>query len=150
MNLIIDTKEQKPLLFTEYELNICRDSLPAGDYTLVGHDRPTDDESVIFERKANCLELVTNLGKEFERFEREAQILTQYKHKAILVCGPANFDFIYNRGMTKLHPNFAYKQLAYLYLEYSIPTIFLDNRENVENFMFRTFHQIHKKIRNEE
>lgn len=146
MNLIIDSAEKQPLLFSTYEnVKTCVDSLPCGDYTLVGYDMPGDEESVIFERKADCQELVTNLGKKWPQFEAVAQMMSKYQHKTIIVCGPDNFQYLYDRGFTQMHPNFMYKRLAYLWVNYGISTIFLQDRATVENFMFRTFVEILNK-----
>lgn len=148
MNLIVDTAEKNPLLFSIYQdMKIYHDSLPCGDYTMVGYDMPNDEESVIFERKADCQELVTNLGKKWKQFEAVMQLMSQYKHKAIIVCGPDNFQYLYTRGFTQLHPNFVYKRLAYLQVQYNVPTIFLQDRDTAENYMMRVFIEILRKNR---
>lgn len=150
VRLMVDTREQQPLTFEDFEdIVIWRDTLDVGDYTISGHDRPADDHSVIIERKANCKELVTNLGAEWDRFKREAEILSNYKIKQIVVCGPDNFGFLYDKKYTKLHPNFIYRQLGILLLDYGISTIFLPDRKAAESYIFRLFYNILKKTESE-
>lgn len=139
----MDTKEQQPLNFHSFDfIETCHDHLPAGDYTIVGHDMVTDDHSVIIERKKNVQELVNNIGAEWDRFISEAEILKQYKHKSIIVCGPNNIDYLYSRGFTKISPGFFYKQLSILQIEYGLPTIFAGDRESAEHYMVRYFNHI--------
>ena len=147
MRIIRDSKEQQPWAFKDYVYDqnpviVGRDSLEAGDYTIAAHDMPNDDNSNIIERKKDCRELCTNLGQKWEQFENEARLLQKYTHKFIVVCGPDNFEYLYDRGYTKLHPNFIYSRLAYLAVTYNLPTMFFANRENAENFVFRTFVKI--------
>lgn len=137
---MIDTREQSPLNFNSYEYcTSCRDTLDCGDYTIAGYDRPKDDHSVIIERKANSMELVGNLGVNWERFQRECELLAQYRHKMILVQSPENFQYLYDKKYTKLSPSYIYKQLSILHMEYNIPTIFLSSRESATNFTIRYF-----------
>ncbi len=147
--IIRDTKEQKPLGFIDYPVKITNESLPAGDYSLVGHDMPGDDDSIIIERKKDCMELCSNLGAKWEQFENEAKLLKKYKHKMILVCAPNNFDYLCDRGFTKLSVNFIYKRLAYLYVNYGITITYMPNRESAENLIYRTFLEIIRKTREE-
>lgn len=150
LNILIDTREQDPLLFVGCEdVQISRELVPAGDYTLVGHDMPGDDHSVAFERKKNCQELCGNLGTGWDRFVREAEKLQQYTYKQIVVCGHDNFLELYNRKFTQLHPNFIYKRLAELHINYGITTIFLPNREIAQNYIFRHFKDIARRTSDE-
>lgn len=146
MQIIVDTREQEPLKFEGYEgLTLCKDKLDAGDYTLVGHDMPNDDDSVIIERKASCRELLGNLGAGWDRFKNELEILSKYRHKCIVVCGHNNFDYLYTRDMTKLSPNFVYKRLGDIYLTYGISVFFANSREEAESYIARMFKQIYLK-----
>lgn len=141
MNLIVDTKEKSPLEFpTDYEIKkIYFDHLEAGDYTICGHDMPNDDFSIIIERKQNCTEFIRNLVAEWDRFERELQILSTYYYKQIVVCNPDNFWNLYNSGITKVHPNMAYKRIAEAYMKYGVSTIFFNSRQAATNYVYRLF-----------
>lgn len=140
--ILQDTREQDPLLFQDYPVKIFTDTLSAGDYSLVGHDQPNDDYSIIIERKKNCSELVTNLGSKWETFIVEAERLQQYKHRQIVVCGPNNFEYLINKNYTTLSLNFIYKRLSILTIDYGIPVIFCPDRSHAENYIFRLFKHV--------
>jgi ERCC4-type nuclease len=147
MLVIKDTKEKDGFNFKDYtDVKISNDSLKYGDYTLAICDHPDFDESVIIERKKNCRELINNLGSEFERFCREMDGLQKYKHKQIIVCGPNNFSYLVDRGLTKLSLNFIYKQLAYLQVNYNVDILFFPNIEEAENYVYRLFKEIERKL----
>jgi ERCC4-type nuclease len=140
MKIIVDSNEKDPLKFSTYEnVSVGKDSLETGDYTIAGHDLPTDDHSIIIERKKNCLELVSNLVSKWEVFERELQRMMKYKHRAIIVCGPNNFPYIYSSGMTRVHPNFVYCKLTDIIMDMQIPIIFAGTREDAEAIIYRMF-----------
>ena len=146
MKIIIDTREQESLKFLDYEgISTCVDKLDAGDYPLCGHDMINDDDSIIIERKASSRELLGNLGTGWDRFKNELEILSKYRHKLIVVCGPNNFDYLYSRDLTKLSPNFVYKRLGEIYLNYNIQTFFANTREEAESYIARLFKQIYLK-----
>lgn len=151
LKIISDTREQYPFEFKEYDnIRIYNDTLDFGDYTLVGHEFPHDDESIIIERKAHCKELLNNLGTNWNRFEREAEELQKYKHKCIIVCGPENFNMLYRQNLTQINPDFAYRQLSILHTKYQLPTLFFENRENAENYVYRMFKRIKELVNNYE
>lgn len=150
MLIIKDTQEKDGWDFSTYEnVEISNDSLPAGDYTLAICEMPNFDESVIIERKQNCRELLGNLGQNFERFTRELEQLQKFKHKQIVVCGPNNFEYLVSRGYTKLNLNFIYRQLAFIYTHYGVSTIFFPNKDEAENYVYRLFTRIIKKLESE-
>lgn len=149
LNIIQDTREQDPLIFEGYPIKVGVDALPAGDYSLVGHDQPSDDFSVIIERKANCSELIGNLGTNWDRFERSLEKLAQYKHAQIVVCGNNNFDYLIEKDFTKLSLNFIFAQIVKIQLDYGIPIIFCGNRPNATNYIYRLFKRIDKKVRDD-
>ena len=139
IKIIVDTREQDPLRFADYEVETCRDKLDAGDYTIFSHDRPKDDHSIIIERKKNCQELIGNFGTKWDTFRAELELLGEYKHRAIVVCGPNNFPYLYERGFTALHPSFIYSRIAEVTMEYQIPILFAGTREDAENIIYRLF-----------
>lgn len=149
IKILYDTREQNPLTWKNelkpYEVTLARETFECGDYTIVGHDMPGDDNSVIIERKKNSLELVGNLGTNWDRFCNELELMSKYKYKQIVVCGPDNFSFLYSRGYTKLSPSFVYKQLVHIFIYFNISTIFLNSREEAENYLYRMFVHLSNK-----
>lgn len=149
IHIIRDTKEKKPLLFNQYDVTVGSDALKAGDYTMSGFDMPGDDNSVIVERKKDCMELCGNLGVGWEAFCNEAELLTRYNHRCIVVCGPYNFPYLYEKKYTKMSPSFIMKRLAILQLKYGLFTIFLQDRDTAEEYIFRLFNEVVDKTSNE-
>jgi len=142
LKIICDTREQNPFEW-DTDVQLYNDTLPCGDYTLVGHDLPTDDFSVIIERKASCQELITNLAKKWDAFENELALLQKYHTKCIVVCEPSCFPLLYHNKWTKLHPNFVESRLLYIYVRYQIPTIFFSNSTTARNYV----HNLFKKVK---
>jgi ERCC4-type nuclease len=150
LKILIDTRENDPLPFSAYDNVVTSfDTLEGGDYTLVGHDRRGDDYSVIIERKKNCAELVRNLGAEWDRFRAQLEITNKYAYRQIIVCSPDNFEYLYSAGFTKLHPNFVYKRLADILVDYGVGVTFLYSRQCAENYIYRLFSKLYKLNREE-
>lgn len=142
LRIICDTREQTPLTFAlKDNVEMISDKLDCGDYTLCGHDMPNDDYSIIIERKKDCSELITCLGRQWDRFERECELLSQYKNKIIVVESLENFGWLYKVKRTKMHPNYCKSKLMEIFLRWQIPTFFFEDRESMENFLFRIFHK---------
>jgi len=148
--ILRDTREQKPLEFQGLNVKIAVDTLQAGDYSLVGHDLPGDDNSIIFERKQNCLELCNNLGSSWDRFKRELDVLKTYKYKQIVICGPDNFDYLIRKRYTMLNMNFIRKRLAEMHVLYDVTVVFMPDRIQAENHIFRAFLEVLRKTKNEQ
>ena len=149
LKIIRDTREQDPLDFGGYPVEIGVDTFSAGDYSLAGHDMPNDDFSIIIERKKNCSELINNLGAKWEQFEREMLALSKFKFARIVVCGPNNFEYLVTKGLTKLSLNFIYKRIAQIEIDYGVPMIFAGDRANTENYIYRLFRELDGRISNE-
>jgi ERCC4-type nuclease len=150
IKIIADNNEKDPLRFSTFEnVVVGKDSLETADYTVAGHDLPGDDHSIIIERKKNCLELIGNLVSGWEVFERELQRMMKYRHRAIVVCGPNNFPYIYSSGMTKVSPNFAYCRLTDIIMDMNIPVIFAGSREDAEAIIYRMFVKVVKNVEQE-
>jgi ERCC4-type nuclease len=151
MKIIVDTREDenKFLAFSAYQddVRLYRDKLDAGDYTIFGADRPGDDHSIIFERKENCRELITNLATHWDRFQNEMGLLARYKRAQIIVCQPDCFQYLYDNGLTKCSPSFIYSRLSHVYFNFGVSTIFLKDRDAVENYMYRMFRLTAKALR---
>jgi len=138
--VIVDTREQQPLDFVSYEeVNYGFDTLTAGDYTVAGLDLPGDDFSVIFERKKDCQELASNLVAKWDTFEKELLAMSKYQYPCIIVGKPYSFPYLYEQGFTKVHPNLFVSKLEIIQNDFRIPVLFMDSRESVERYMYRTF-----------
>lgn len=85
MIIVIDTREQQPATFMGHE--VIRQKLDEGDYctaALLEYEQKTGNKTVRIERKKSTAELANNLGKGFDRFEKELQRLFPYERKVLL------------------------------------------------------------------
>lgn len=150
---MVDNREQEPLFLNNIwykdKVELLFDTIDYGDYTLVCHDMPKDDHSVIVERKKSCMELCTNLGTKWDQFRVVLEGMKQYAHRCILVSDVYCFDDLYNKGYTKMHPNFIIKQLISIQLDYEVPIYFLKNKMQMENYMYKLFSEIKYKTEQE-
>lgn len=148
LNIICDTREQQPFTWLEYQddVEVQVDTLKGGDYTLVGHDMPGDDHSIMIERKKSCSELLGDIGAGWETFKKKLVIMAAYTHKFIIVTESDKFYYLFDKGYTKMHPNFIYKRLAEITINYSIPILFYSSIQDSENFIFRSFVEIARSI----
>jgi ERCC4-type nuclease len=121
--------------------SICDDTLLHGDYSMAGYDLPSDDDSVIIERKKSIMELCGNFGKNWTRFNKVLEGLAQYAHPLIIV--EDDFHNIYARSKAHkyitLSPDFLLKRISFIYSEYRIPVLFLSNAYNSQRFVAGIF-----------
>jgi ERCC4-type nuclease len=145
-NVVVDTRENKPWTF-ELKLpsNLAIGSmeirkLDAGDYSLVGFDEPGPN-SIIIERKQSLEEFLGNLGRHWERFERELEKLSQYGTALIII--EDDLKTAYSRfRKTKffnMPPEFIIKRIADIQCRYSVSTHFLSNRTYAQKFCLNMF-----------
>lgn len=147
INIIVDSREQLPFQWVKdkYEdISIQVDTLTEGDYTIVSHDRPNDDYSIIVERKESCKELLLNIGRGWKRFVAELSKLQSYHTKCIVVCEPDVFDQLYYGGFTKMHPSFVRSRLMEVYIKYQVPVFFFPNKSQAEEFVYFMFRKTKK------
>lgn len=144
IKIIRDTREQQPLTFADYDVEISIDTMEAGDYTLAAHDMAGDDLSVIIERKKDCRELASNIVTDdgWRRFQAEMEILSRYKIRQIVVCGPNNFEYLISRGYLRTNISFVYSRLAAIRVLYGVDVLFVPNRDEAENYIYRLFRRI--------
>ena len=69
MEVIVDTREQKPFLFKSYaDVNVTINTVKTGDYTCLNYEFV-----VTVDRKATPAELSLNLGSKLDTFTRELE-----------------------------------------------------------------------------
>lgn len=79
VTVLIDTREQQP--WDVSPMNATSGSLATGDYTLEGFP-PT---YVAIERKASIQELVSCVGTDRDRFQRELDRLKAFDHRLVII-----------------------------------------------------------------
>lgn len=139
MNIIIDTREQKPLIFKGKQVErVFKRKLEFGDYSLEGFE---DDIAV--ERKS-AADLFGTLGKGHKRFKRELQRAKDagVSHFVILVESP--FMDIYlkkfeNAHFTGMMGHVIVKICFTLKMRYGIDVVFVNNRKEASIYLYNLF-----------
>lgn len=87
MDIIVDTREQKPFLFKSYaDVNITIGTVRTGDYIISGMDN-----LVTVDRKATPAELSINLGSKLDRFTRELERMRSIKFCYFVCAFPYSY-----------------------------------------------------------
>ena len=132
-NLVIiqDTREKEPLLFASFGVDVRRDYIEYGDYSILGFEKEFS-----IERKRDTAELAQNVVE--KRFERELKELNLIKHAYILCEFPQArlLDFPANSGIPpyllpkiKIGAKFLRKRVHELQNDYpNIQWIFCDDK----------------------
>lgn len=117
MNLVTDTREQRPLDFTRWpEITVTTATLRAGDYSLVGFE-----DRFALERKS-LPDLVGSVTTHRERFERELQTLRGYDLAAIVAeCDTGHV--LRHEYRSKASPDSVLQSLAAFQVRYRVPTL---------------------------
>jgi DNA excision repair protein ERCC-4 len=143
VNIIIDTREQKPFdmttaSFAGAEFEIVRQKLDCGDYSVEGFE-----DKIVVERKATPAELYGNLATEKmrERFYREMEKLSKVE-EAYILCEFAEsclYTFPKNSGIPIKKQKYLrvgakyFRKLVYEVAEkFNVEYIFCDNRMEAE------------------
>ena len=77
--VVVDTREQEPYAFDPRELAVVRRALPAGDYSLEGHEA-----ALAIERKT-LEDFVASVIRDKDRFGRELRLFSGYELACIVV-----------------------------------------------------------------
>ncbi len=129
MKIIRDSREQAPLTFTGYPVEVAVGALEAGDYSLAGFER-----RVTVERK-ELGDLVGCLSGERARFEKELARLRGYDAAAVVVESPAG-DLRAGRYRGKLDAVAAWQSVLAFSMRYRMPFIFCADRADAEAVTF--------------
>lgn len=129
MTIIVDTREQTPFLFRNYECQIELGTLHTGDYSIADL---TDE--VVLERKAlGDLASCMTVGR--ERFERELERMKSFAAAAVIVEEPIS---IIRGGFyrSRLNPDSFEQSILSMMVRYRVPFLFGRNRRHAEYLAF--------------
>jgi len=120
--VVIDTREQEPYGFDRSRVTPVRRSLPAGDYSLVGHET-----AIAIERKS-LEDFVATSTRGRERFARELRTLAAYDFACVVV--EASFDdVVAHRYRSDAHPNAVFGAILSIVVDHGIPVFFCGDRQ---------------------
>lgn len=129
MIILIDSQEQARWRFPGDTLV---KKLATGDYSIQGYT-----DLITIERKS-LNDLVKTVINDWLRFSRELRRMASMDYAAIVVEAPvtavANGAYESNAN-----PNSVRGKLNAIYLDFGVPTLFLDNREIAQDWVYNLF-----------
>ena len=129
MRIIRDSREQAPLTFTGYPVEVAVGALEAGDYSLAGFER-----RVAVERKS-IQDLVGCLTGERPRFERELQRLKAMDAAAVVVEQPQGVLRL-GHFRSRMDAGAAWQSCLALSMRFRVPFFWAENRADAERICF--------------
>lgn len=120
--IIVDTREQTPLVFTRLASDVS--GLTTGDYSFSG-----GETYMAVERKSVADLVGCCMGVDRARFERELHRLRGFKFKRLLVIGtPA--EIANHQYRSRIEPDAVLGTLAALEVRYEVPVVFAPTPED--------------------
>jgi len=139
ITFLIDTREQQPYEFNPETINVKRQALDAGDYSLDGFE-----DQVCIERKS-LPDYVQSVIKQRERFLKEVKKLSGITHSCVVVeCDLA--DIMGKRYRSGVHPNSVLGATLSLMIDHKIPVYFCSDRQLARTFTEMYLKRIYKKL----
>jgi ERCC4-type nuclease len=127
MKILVDSREQCPFPFVNYDVEIVQGTLQAGDYSLPGL------ESLVAVERKSLPDLVACLGRERDRFEHELERLRSYEAAAVVVESPMQCLAL-GEYRSKLDPKAAYESVVAFMCRYRLTFYFAQDRRGAERF----------------
>lgn len=126
--LVIDTREQAPMFRKLPKgLVVVRNTIPAGDYSVVGFE-----SEITIERKS-MVDLYSSLFSDWERELKKLVKISTYRRKWLVVEGKES-EVLCWQQYSGVHPNSMRARLCAIDVRLGIPIIFCDTRASAEMF----------------
>ncbi len=127
--IVKDTREQEPFLFSGYPVEVMPETLITGDYSIPGFiDR------IAVERKS-LSDLIGCFTTGRDRFTRELERLRGYESAVVVIEADFN-ELATGKYRSKLPPEAARQSIISMMQEYRMPFFFAGNRAKAEQFTF--------------
>ncbi len=126
--IIVDTREKVPFTFDPMMFRVVRRALPAGDYSLVGHEH-----RVAIERKS-LDDYVASVIAGRERFGRELHKLAAIEFGCVIVEGSLE-DVLAKRYRSGAHPNAVFGATTSIIVDRRVPVFFCSDRQIARRFL---------------
>jgi len=120
--IVVDTREQLPLVFTRLESET--GSLSTGDYSFAG-----GETFMCVERKSVADLVACCVGVERNRFERELHRMRGFRFKRLLVVGNPD-EINAHQYRSRIEPECVMATLAALEVRYELTVVFAHNAES--------------------
>jgi len=129
VKIVVDSREQAPFSFANYDAEVVEGALTAGDYSLVGL------ESLVAVERKSLPDLVACLGRERPRFERELERLRGFESAAVVVESPMS-ALALGEYRSALNPKAAYESVVAFMCRYRLTFYFAQDRRGAERFTY--------------
>ncbi|HML93827.1 ERCC4 domain-containing protein [Chloracidobacterium thermophilum] len=139
VTVVVDTREQEPYTFESGCTEVVRRALPAGDYSVEGHE-----DSVAVERKT-LEDFVSTVIRSRKRFTRELRRLCEYDAACVVVEADLR-DILGGRYRSGAHPNAVLGALLSIVVDFGIPVFFCSDRQAACRFVEEFLHRYHRKV----
>jgi ERCC4-type nuclease len=121
MQIIVDSREQRPYFFKKYDAEIISGTLETGDYSISGFE-----DRISIERKS-IDDIINCLSHDRNRFERE--LMRGSKMESFIVVMEASLDDIARgRYRSRMLPHAALQSIVAFQTRYKIPFVFAGYR----------------------
>ena len=137
--IVVDTREQEPYVFDPELVTIVRRKLPAGDYSLEGH------ETAITAERKSIDDYVGSVIRGRDRFARELRILSGYDVACVVVEATLE-DILAHRYRSDAHPNAVLGATLSIIVDRSVPVFFCGDRQIARRFVEGLLCRYHRKV----
>lgn len=137
--VVVDTREQEPYAFDPERVTIVRRALPAGDYSLDGH------ETAIAAERKSIDDYVASVVRGRDRFARELRILSGYDVACVVVEATLE-DILAHRYRSDAHPSSVLGATLSIIVDRSVPVFFCGNRQIARRFVEGLLCRYHRKV----
>jgi ERCC4-type nuclease len=143
MEIIIDTREQNPYIFTNIKPKpkIIYKGLKTGDYSISGFEQ----SGISIERKS-LSDLFGSVGGGRKRFENEFKRLSKFDYPALILEGGLNDIFLNPPGHTKMNPKSVFRTLLSWSIRYGVYIWTPPDRVFAEKLTYLLLEKYHKEI----
>ncbi|MBU1002098.1 MAG: ERCC4 domain-containing protein [Proteobacteria bacterium] len=142
MKIVIDSREQRPLDFSRWEIETVRGCLPTGDYSVFGYEN-----RIALERKS-INDLVGSVIHQRDRFEAELARGRELEVFAV-VCECSMRDVARHHYTSRACPESVLQSLFAFMVRYGTPVIWADSPEGasyvVKSLLSKYLRERHKR-----
>lgn len=137
LNIIIDTREQNPFTFNNFNVVTERIALPTGDYSIPGFEDRAAIERKSIDDLIGCL-----VGTNRDRFERELSRGARYDLFCVVVESSLE-DVSKGRFRSEMKPHAALQSIFAFQVRHRVPFLFCGSRSGAE---YTTFSLLEKYL----
>jgi DNA excision repair protein ERCC-4 len=137
--IVVDSREQEPYVFDPERVTIVRRALPAGDYSLDGH------ETAIAAERKSIDDYVASIVRNRDRFVRELRLLSEYEVACIVVEASLE-DVLAHRYRSDAHPNAVLGATLSIIVDRNVPVFFCGDRQIARRFVEGLLCRYHRRV----